>query len=118
MEEFHDYEIYKLTTENSEIIQGLMSLNADDGFIYISKIERANFKKTKLFEGILDSMFAFACKKAFGLGFNGAISFFAKTKLINLYRTRFGAMQIGTSQRMFIDSMAAQKLVDLHYEKD
>jgi len=34
-----------------------------------------------------------------------------------MYDTRFGAQQVGSSQRMFINSAAAKKILDLYYEE-
>ncbi len=117
-EEFNRYKVFKLTTEeNPKIIQAFLSFQDDDGFVYVSKIERANFRKFKVYEGILEVSFAFCCKNSFDLGHNGFISFFAKSELTHFYRNRFNAQQIGSSQRMFINTIEAKKLVDLYYEE-
>jgi len=44
----------------------------------------------------------------------GYISFEAKNRLIPYYQ-RLGAKRIGSSSRMYIDDVAAQKLIDLYF---
>ena len=61
------------------------------------------------------NLFAYAAKLSFELGHDGFLSFVAKTELIEHYRKTLGATRIGRSQRMFLDSVAAQKLITSHY---
>jgi len=49
IEEFRYYKVHKLCTEETQnTIQALISTKVDIDFLYVSKIERANFRKAKL----------------------------------------------------------------------
>ena len=115
--EFNYYEVYKLSTEeNLEIIQALFSMQAREGFIWMSEIERSNFKGVKVYEGILEAIVGFEGNKSFELGFEGFVSFEAKSRLIPYYEEKLGALQVGRSQRMVIDFQSAKKLVNLLHD--
>ena len=115
--ELRYFEVYKLSTEeNQEIIQALFSVEAREGFIWMSKIERSNFKGTKAYEGILEAIVGFACNKSFELGFDGFVSFEAKSRLIPYYEEKLGALQVGNSQRMVINFDSAKKLINLFHD--
>lgn len=55
-------------------------------------IETAAFNKGKgkLYSGVAGNLVAFACKTAFDNGYDGIVSFLAKTQLINHYRETLG----------------------------
>ena len=52
-----------------------------------------------------------AAKMAFDLGHEGFVSFVAKSELIRHYQQTLGATQLGSSQRMFLNTKAARFLV-------
>lgn len=54
---------------------------------------------------------------SYEFGFEGCVSFEAKSELIDHYQEKFGAQQIGRSQVMIIDEKAAAKLIG-KYLKD
>lgn len=54
---------------------------------------------------------AFACKTSFHRGFEGYVSFTAKTKLIHHYEKTLGAINVG-GHLMIINTEAALKLID------
>ena len=49
-------------------------------------------------------------------GYNGIVSFIAKTKLIQHYKLTLGAKQFNNSSRMYIDSPEALKLVKQYFK--
>ncbi|HYV93488.1 MAG TPA: hypothetical protein VE978_17070 [Chitinophagales bacterium] len=118
LEELKTYDVFKLTTEeNPKIIQALFSYSISEDFIWLSKIERANFRSLKVYAAIVETIVGFTCRKSFELGFEGYVSFEAKTKLIPYYRTILGAIQLGHSQRMYVSTEPAKSLVNLIYEE-
>ena len=119
-----DRKVFKLTTiENIKIIQGLISLTDKGDHIFMDLIESASFNKgnKKLYSGVAGNLVAFACKLSFESGYDGVVSFVAKTLLIEHYKKTLGAV-LFTGNRMFIDTKEAVTLVskyfkDLNYDK-
>jgi hypothetical protein len=111
-------EVYKLTiVGNPHIIQGLLSLTIQTDHIYMNLLESAPFNigKTKLYEGVAGNLVAYACKVSFQQGFEGYVSFTAKTKLIEHYIATLGAQLFG-NQLMVINTLAANKLIDKYFK--
>lgn len=118
--EFNDNakEVYKLTiTNNSNIIQGLLSLTIETDHVFMNVVESAPFNigKNKLYEGVAGNLVAYACKVSFQKGFDGFIAFDAKTKLIQHYENTLGAYRLG-GQRMIIPTQPAQILIDKYFK--
>jgi hypothetical protein len=117
--ELKEATVYKLVIcEYSEIVQGLISIEDEKGFVYMRLVETAphNFGKNKVYEGVLGNLVAFACKISFEKGFDGFVAFDAKTNLINHYSKTLKAKLISGS-RMFIDTDAARYLVNTYFNK-
>jgi hypothetical protein len=111
-------EVYKLTIiGNSEIIQGVLSIRKDQGHIFMNLLESAPFNigKSKLYEGVAGNLVAFACKLSFQFGFDGFVSFTAKTKLINHYEETLGAYHFG-GHKMIIPTNSAKFLVEKYFK--
>ncbi len=111
-------EVYKLTiTNNPTIIQGLLSFRIKLDHIYMDLLESAPFNlgKNKLYVGVPGNLVAFACKVSFQRGFDGFVSFTAKTKLIAHYEKTLGAYHFG-NQLMIIHTQAAQLLIDKYFK--
>jgi len=111
-------EVYKLiTVENPTIVQGLISMENFDDHIFVHLIENAQFNKgrQKLYVGVPANLFAFACKKAFEQGHEGAVVFESKTTLIYHYEQTIGA-QLLWGIRMLIDTPEADKLVRRYFK--
>ena len=70
----------------------------------------------KLYRGVAGNLVAFGCKVSFEKGYDGVISFVAKSKLIEHYQLTLGAKQFGSSNRMFIDTRAALVLVKQYFK--
>lgn len=110
--------VYKLTIEgNRNIVQGLISLEDRNDHLFLHLIESApfNFGKPKLYEGVPGNLVAFACKESKDKGYEGFVSFFAKTKLIEHYEKILGAVHVG-GHRMVIYTVAAEKLINQYFK--
>ena len=113
-------EVFKITTvDNENVIHGLISLIDKRDHIYMSLIESAKFNKgkNKLYLGVAGNLVAFACKMSFSKGYDGVVSFIAKTQLIKHYEISLGAQRFGTSNRMYIDSKESLALVKQYFNK-
>ena len=111
-------QIYKLTTlNNPAIIHGLISLTDKGDHIFMDLIESAKFNKgkNKLYKGVAGNLVAFACKLSFEKGYEGVVSFIAKTQLIRHYEQTLGAKLFG-SNRMFIDTREALILTTKYFK--
>lgn len=110
--------VYKLTTiSNPCIIHGLISLNDKGDHIFMDLIESARFNKgkKKLYKGVAGNLVAFACKSSFENGYEGIVSFIAKTQLIDHYTKTLGA-KIFIGNRMFIDTKEASILTNQYFK--
>ena len=113
-----DRRVYKLTTlQNSNIIQGLISLTDKGDHIFMDLIESATFNKgkKKLYSGVAGNLVAFACKLSFESGYEGVVSFIAKTQLIGHYKQTLGAT-LFAGNRMFIDTKEAMILIAKYFK--
>ena len=111
-------EVYKLTiVNNPDIIQGLISFTIKEDHIYMDLIESAPFNlgRNKIYEGVAGNLVAFACKVAFQRGFDGFLSFTAKTKLIEHYEKSLGAYHFG-NHLMILETKASTILVDKYFK--
>lgn len=100
-------EIYKLTTINNiEIIQGLICFTDKHDHVFIPLIESTSFNKgkNKIYKGVAGNLVAYSCKVSFEKGYDGVVSFIAKSQLIEHYQQTLGAKKFGASNRMYIDS--------------
>ena len=81
-------------------------------------IESSKFNKgkRKLYEGAPGNLVAFACRLSFEKGYDGIVSFIAKTKLIKHYETTLGA-KIFRGNQMYIDTPEALKLIRQYFNK-
>ncbi len=113
-------EVFKLTiVNNPTIIQGLLSFTIQPDHVYMDLLESAPFNRgeNKLYEGVAGNLVAYACKVSFQQGFDGYVSFMAKTKLIDHY-TRTLQAKLIAGQLMVIDTIAANKLVNQYFKTD
>jgi hypothetical protein len=111
--------VYKLTTlNNPTIIHGLICLTDKQDHIFMPLIESAKFNKgsKKLYRGVAGNLVAFACKTSFEKGYDGVVSFIAKTQLIEHYKTSLGAKIFAGGNRMFIDTKEAYSLVKQYFK--
>lgn len=103
--------IYKLTTVNNpRLIHGLISISIKEGFCFINLIESApiNVGSGKMFEGVGSNLIALACLLSLKEGFNGYVSFHAKTKLIAHYEKKIGTIHQGGSLMVIFPNRSRQ----------
>lgn len=111
-------EVYKLTISNNpNIIQGVVSLEAKSDHVYMHLIESAPFNigKNKTYLGVPGNLIAFACKLSFQRGSEGYVSFLSKTKLIEHYEKSLGAVHFG-GRNMIITTEIALKLTNKYFK--
>ena len=111
-------EVFKLTiVNNSDIIQGLLSLTVEKDHVLMNLLESAPFNigKKKLYEGVAANLVAYSCKISYQQGFDGYVAFTSKTKLIKHYEETLGAVPIG-GQRMVISANTAKLLVERYFK--
>ena len=111
-------DVFKLTiTNNSSIIQGLISLEVKEDHIYMHLIESSPFNKgkTKVYSGVAGNLVAFSCKFSFQRGHEGNVSFLSKTQLIEHYEKSLGAFHFG-GRIMIIETQAALRLINKYFQ--
>ncbi len=111
-------EVYKLTiVNNPNIVQGLISFTVNTDHIYMDLLENAPFNlgRNKIYDGVAGNLVAYACKISFQYGFDGYVSFTAKTRLIEHYQKTLNATTFG-GQLMIINTLAANILVDKYFK--
>ena len=111
-------QVYKLTTvNNTTIIHGLISLTDKGDHVFMELIESAKFNKgkNKLYRGVAGNLVAFACKLSFEKGYDGVVSFLAKTQLIQHYEQTLKA-KVFAGNRMFIDTREALILTTKYFK--
>ena len=109
--------VFKLTILwNPTVIQGLISIAQEQGYIEMHLIESApfNYGKNKIHYGVAGNLVAFACKLSFELGFAGFVAFTAKTVLMGHYAKTLGAVPIG-GQRMAIGEKQSLELIKRYF---
>lgn len=120
------YSVFALKAVGDDRIQGLISLmnDKDNYAVNIGIIEAAPHNSThnpnnksglKEYDGVGGHLFAEAARQSKNAGYDGFVFFDAKTDLIEHYKERIGAIQIGTSQRMYINEEAADLLLKKYY---
>ena len=110
-------QVFKMTAHpDPDSVQGLICLELKKGFVLVNLVENAPFNlgKDGRFEGVGGNLFAFACKTSIDAGFDGFVSFYAKTNLIEHYQKALGATKMG-NQLMVIEAIAARKLVHCYF---
>ena len=112
-----DRKVFKLTIlNNSDIVQGLISVSNYNDHYYLHLIESAPFNlgKKKLYEGVPGNLFAFTCKISWDNGYQGFISFTSKSKLVEHYEKTLGATHIG-GNKMVIFPQEALRLIRKYF---
>ena len=119
-----DMQVYALKADGDERGQGLISMKKEESnkAYFIDVVESAPWNnkhhkkfKNKVYEGVGVHLFAYVCKCNRDDGLDGFVYFDAKSKLIDYYRFKLGAVQVG-SQRMYIPKDSAERLVAGYYE--
>ncbi len=107
-----------LTIRDDRAVQGLISFAPESDHVLVHLVESAphNIGRRKRFIGVPGNLFALACQESLRQGFEGSLSFDAKTELISHYSESLGAIQVGTRQRMIITPAAAQRLIARYFK--
>jgi len=111
-------EVYKLHIKsNSNIVQGLLSITIETDHVFMNLIENAPFNvgRNKIYQGVAGNLVAYACKISFQRGFEGYVSFKAKTKLIEHYEKTLGAYNFRNGL-MIIETRPAKILVNKYFK--
>ena len=111
-------EFYKLTLKDkTSTVQGILMFSIMyEEMLYMNNIEIAphNLGSEGQYDNVAGCLIAFACLKSFELGKNtykGYLTFDSKTKLIPVYKEKYGAIN-SMGQRMFIDPMQGLQLIE------
>ena len=115
-----DRDVFALLLRRGAALQGLMSMHDDSGFVFVHLIESApkNIGRSKTYLGVPGNLMAFACLRSMHLGFDGYVSFDAKSELIAHYERTLGARRTGSSTRMIIVEQAARELIRQYFKED
>lgn len=115
----NDFKVYGLTLESGEL-QGLIAIKPSNGFLEVSLVESAphNVGSTGKYDGVGAHLFAIATKISFERGFDGFTSFVSKTGLVEHYKKTLLATQIGNTQKMYLDTIAAKTLMRTYFKKE
>ena len=108
---------YKLVLKGTNEIQGLIALRLENGYVMVDLIEKAPINRTpdEEFINCAEVLFGFACKFSKEQGYEGFISFYSKTVLVEHYMRKYGAELIG-DRRLAIGSLEANRLIALYYK--
>ena len=107
-----------VTKKEPNIIQGLVSFEKNDGFVYLHLIENSsiNIGSNKKYIGVAGNLVAFVCKMSVEYGYEGVVVFEPKTALIPHYEKTLGAVLIG-NRRMAIFEENAKMLINMYFPK-
>ncbi|WP_407270099.1 hypothetical protein [Radiobacillus sp. PE A8.2] len=109
--------VVKLMVKGDPQIQGLISYELKEGWVEVHLVESAPWNvKGKQFIGVGPHLFAIACKASFELGFDGYVSFVAKTGLLNHYVETLQATVLNVKTRqLVIETEAAKVLISTYF---
>ena len=115
-------DVFSLHTLGRIKTEGLIAIippNLKDEAINITLAESAphNRGENPKYKGVGPHLFAIASFISFLNGFEGYVTFEAKTKLIQHYKDTLGAYQIGSSQRMILPPEKSLILVNQYFPK-
>ena len=116
--EKNGYIIYELFLADDETVQGRISLRIDGGVADVDIVETAphNYGHTGKYQGVGGHLFAIACQVSMEAGCDGFVAFTAKSDLIAYYQKVLNA-QVARGQRMYIDEVAADILMEKYIRK-
>ena len=114
-----DRQVCKLITKiEPNIIQGLISFEKNEGFLFLHLIENSsnNIGSNKKYIGVAGNLVAYVCKISTEYGYEGVVVFEPKTALIPHYEKTLGAVIIG-NRRMAIFEEEAKVLINMYFPK-
>ncbi|MEX2485542.1 MAG: hypothetical protein WED10_13305 [Brumimicrobium sp.] len=106
--------VWRLKTSTFPGTLAYISLRYDnnESFVFVNLIERKQWNHVKPFENIGETLMAFACFQSLDAGFDGIVSFHAKSRLIQYYQVHMNAQRIGKSHKMVILERDALSLIN------
>ncbi|HUC93865.1 MAG TPA: hypothetical protein VMS09_17930 [Paenibacillus sp.] len=111
-------EVYKMCVVGNPDIQGALALEYKEDHVWVHLIESAPHNRFgKVFDYVGENLMAYACLRSMELGCDGFIAFNAKTRLIRYYLLNMRAKRLGNGERMYIDGVAAEHLVQVYLKK-
>lgn len=95
----------------------MISITEIEDHVYLRLNESAPFNlgRNKVYLGVPGNLVAFICRISFHRGFEGYVSFTAKTQLIEHYEKTLGAINVG-GHLMVINTDAALRLIDKYFK--
>jgi hypothetical protein len=86
----------------------MVSFSKQKDHVFMNLIESAPFNRGqgKKYLGVCGNLTAFGCKTSMDYGFDGEISFQAKTALISHYEKTLGAVHIGGGKMIVFEERA------------
>lgn len=109
------YDVYGLTLPGESEPQALVAfkINKKDLYADLNLLETAphNYGSKGLYRTTAPRLVAMVAKESFEQDCDGYMKLTAKTKLIEYYNKALGAVQVGTTQDMIIDTRAALELI-------
>lgn len=116
------YEIYELFTPHDNKTQGRIACKKGDSYYEVGYVESAprNIGKGGIYEGVGGNLFAIVCLLSKREGFDGYVSFFSKkdARVMDNYKTKLHAKQVGSSQLMYLDGEAADFLIEKYHMEE
>lgn len=101
-------EVYRIYLPKEKSIIGLMAISniQEEYRIHINLIESSitNRGKNKRTKNIPQCLISYACKLAFGFGYDGFVSLYPKTSLIEYYVNEYGFQQFGRHLSIYGDN--------------
>jgi len=116
--------VYALYAENSKATQGLIACREyrntgkTKGYIEVVLAEAnpANVGKSGRYRGVGAHLFAIACQESFDKGYDGFVTFYSKSELVEHYKEMLHATEL-FDRHMQLDSEAAAFLVHMYNMK-
>lgn len=111
-------EIYKLIIKDKKELLGLLRIANRSDHVEVLALESSpETRYDGKYRGVGSNLIAYAIKRSFELGYEGAISFIAKSNLIKFYEQKLGAQRVGNSHLMIIQGEASKKLHQYYFEE-
>lgn len=112
------FEVFALKIERSKEILGIVSIDYQPANRAIEIRLIANAKEhtgtRKRYDRIAGSLIAFACLKSLDAGYDGFVFLRPKTKIIDLYRVKYGFRYTGFS--MISEEFNTRLIINQYYE--
>lgn len=110
--------VFKLRKKGEENILGLLSLidipKESRLEIHLIEVSKNNIGKQKSIDRIAGCLIAYACDLAFQRGYDGFVSLVSKTKIIKIYKEKYGFQEFGN--QLYIQLDRSQFLIKKYLE--